>query len=109
MRTGLVLVAALLVGCGATPPAAAPPPPRLLYVAPAVDLAAGEEELSMEIIELMCRPCAAKIVSGSRALAGVTSVSMELPTRTLTVRFDTSVTDRAAVFAAVEQIVASIQ
>ena len=80
-----------------------------MQTVPATDLAAGQDEFSMEIIELMCRPCAAQIVSGSRALPGVTSVTMELPTKTLTLRFDTAITDRDAVFAAVEQIVASIQ
>ena len=63
----------------------------------------------MEIIELMCNPCAAQIVGQSRLLAGVTHVSMVLASKTMTVRFDTSLTRRDQVIASVEQIVASIQ
>lgn len=105
----LVLVAAVLVSCGSALPAAAPPPPRLVHAAPAGDLAAGQDEVSMEIIELMCRPCASQIVGDARLLPGVTSVHMELATKTLTLRFDTGITQRDRVIAAVEQIVAQIQ
>jgi len=63
----------------------------------------------MEIIELMCRPCASQIVGESRQLTGVTSVHMELATKTLTLRFDTSLTQKESVISSVEQIVASIQ
>jgi len=63
----------------------------------------------MEIIELMCRPCASQIVGNARLLPGVTSVYMELATKTLTLRFDTSLTQRDQVIASVEQIVAQIQ
>jgi len=110
MRVALVLLSALLFACGpAAAPAAAPPPPRLLQAAPSEDLGPGQSEVSMEIIELMCRPCAAQIVSGSRELPGVSSVTMELATKTLTLRFDTVLTDRDTVIASVEQIVANIQ
>ena len=109
MRPALVLLAALLVACSRALPAAAPPPPHLVQAAPSEDLAAGQDEVSMEIIELMCRPCAAQIVSGSRELPGVSSVTMELATKTLTLRFDTGLTDKDRVIAAVEQIVANIQ
>ena len=85
------------------------PAPHLVRGAPAADLTAGQEELNLEIVELMCRPCAAQIVSGSRALPGVTSVSMELATKTLTLRYDTSVTGKDKVITAVEEIVAHIQ
>ena len=63
----------------------------------------------MQIIELMCRPCAAQIVGHSKALPGVASVTMELSTKTRTVRFDTNLTERDRVIASVEQIVANIQ
>lgn len=103
----LVFLGALLVGC--TQPAAALPPPHLVVSVPAQELAAGQDEISMEVIELMCRPCAAQIVGHSRELPGVTSVTMELATKTLTLRFDTNLTDREQVIASVEQIVANIQ
>jgi copper chaperone CopZ len=109
VRPALVLFAALLAGCGGTLPAAAPPPPRLVQAAPAADLAAGQEEVSMEIIELMCRPCASQIVGDARLLPGMISVHMELATKTLTLRFDTGVTQRDRVIAAMEQIVSQIQ
>ncbi|HUQ42114.1 MAG TPA: hypothetical protein VM052_06415 [Candidatus Limnocylindrales bacterium] len=75
----------------------------------AADLPAGNQELSMEVIELMCSPCAAQIVSKSRQIAGVTHVSMVLATKTLTLQFDPSVAARESIVASVEQIVASIQ
>ena len=65
--------------------------------------------MTLEIVELMCRPCAAQIVSGSRALPGVTSVSMELATKTLTLRYDTAVIARERLVSSVERIVANIQ
>ena len=109
MRPALVLLASLLVGCSGALAAAAPPPPRLVQAAPSADLVAGQAEVSMEIIELMCRTCAEQIVGDAKLLPGVTSVRMELATKTLTLRFDTSVTQRDSVIASVEQIVAQIQ
>lgn len=72
-------------------------------------LAPSEDEVSLEIVELMCRPCAARIVGDSRQLPGVTGVHLELATKTLTVRFDTALTQRARIIASVEHIVAKIQ
>ncbi len=63
----------------------------------------------MEVIELMCRPCASQIVQDARQLPGVTSVQMELATKTLTLRFDTSITGRDSVVSEVEDIVARVQ
>ena len=102
-------MAAFLVSCARPVPAAAPPPPHLMQAAITDDLAAGQDEVSMEIIELMCRPCASQIVEQSEHLPGVTRVHMELATKTLTLRFDTTLTARDEVIASVEQIVASIQ
>jgi copper chaperone CopZ len=109
VRPALVLFAALLAGCGGALPAAAPPPPHLVQAAPTADLAVGQDEVSMEIIELMCRPCASQIVGDARSLPGMISVHMELATKTLTLRFDTGVTQRDRVIAAMEQIVSQIQ
>jgi copper chaperone CopZ len=107
VRPALVLCCALLVSCGAG--ATAAPPPHLVQGVAAADLAAGEDEVTMEIIELMCRPCASQIVADSRGLPGVTAVHMELATKTLTLRFDTHVTAKRSVIAAVEDIVSRIQ
>lgn len=63
----------------------------------------------MEIIELMCNPCAAQIVGRSRLVPGVTKVSMILATKTLVLQYDTRLTGRDSVISSVEQIVASIQ
>lgn len=63
----------------------------------------------MEVIELMCRPCASRIVASAKDLAGVTAVHMELASKTLTLRFDTRLTGRATVVAAIEDIVSRIQ
>jgi copper chaperone CopZ len=113
VRSALVLVTALFVACGA--PAAALPPadlpaPRVIDAATTSDeFAANQDEVSMEIIELMCNPCAAQIVGRSRLVPGVTHVSMVLASKTMTVRYDRTLIARDAVIASVEQIVASIQ
>jgi len=110
VRSALVLFAGLLIACGSPLPAAKLPAPQVIdTAATSVDLSANENEVSMEIVELMCNPCAAQIVSKSRLLPGVTKVSMVLATKTLTVRYDTELTGRDSVIASVEQIVASIQ
>jgi copper chaperone CopZ len=110
VRPALILVGAVLfVGCSAPLPAAAPPLPRLVQTDPAPDLAVGQQELSMEVIELMCSPCAAQIVGRSRQLPGVSQVSMVLATKTLTLRYDPKLVVREDLIASVEQIVATIQ
>jgi len=111
VRPALVLFVVLLTACGsATLPAARLPVPQVVDDAAAsTDLAVGEDEVSMEIIELMCNPCAAQIVSKSRLVPGVTKVSMVLATKTLVVRYDSGLIGRDSVIASVEQIVASIQ
>ena len=109
VRSALVLVAALLTGCSTALPAAAPPLPRIVQTEPASDLAMGQQELSMEVIELMCSPCAAQIVGRSRQIPGVSQVSMILATKTLTLRYDPQLVGREALIATVEQIVATIQ
>jgi copper chaperone CopZ len=110
VRLALVLFVALVTACsGSAVPAAAPPPPKMVQAALSADLAPGQDEVSMEIIELMCRPCASQIVGESKNLPGVTSVHMELATKTLTLRYDTALTAKERVIASVEQIVANIQ
>ena len=107
VRPALVLLAALLLACEA--PASALPAPRVLNSVPVADVATAQEDLSLEVIELMCNPCAAQIVGKSRLVPGVTRVSMVLASKTLTVRFDRALVARDAVISSVEQIVASIQ
>ena len=107
VRPALVLFAALLIACGSAGSSNLPPP-RVIAAAPA-DRASGQDEVSMEIIELMCSPCAAEIVSKSRQLPGVTNVSMVQASKTLTVRYDTARTSRESVISSVEEIVATIQ
>ena len=112
VRPALALFTALLIACGrpaAALPAADLPAPRALDANSSSELAVGEDELSMEIVELMCNPCAAQIVSKSRLVPGVTKVSMVLATKTLVVRYDSELVGRDDLISAVEQIVASIQ
>ncbi|HET7699353.1 MAG TPA: cation transporter [Candidatus Limnocylindria bacterium] len=109
MRPALILSTALLVACGQAAAPSAAPAPRVIPAAVAADLAANEAEVSMEILELMCSPCAAQIVREAKLLPGVTGVHLELTTKTLTLRYDTAATGRERVVAAVEQIVAAIQ
>ena len=105
MRLALVAFLALAIACGR----ATAPPPHLVPTVVRAELAPGEDEVSMEIIELMCRPCATRIVGDAKRLPGVTAVHMELATKTLTVVFDTSLTGRARIVASVEDIVGHIQ
>jgi len=113
VRPAFVLFTAFLVACAG--PAAALPPaylPAAHVIDPAAvsaDVAANEDEVSMEIIELMCNPCAAQIVGKSRLVPGVTHVSMVLASKTMTLRYDRTLIARDRVIASVEQIVASIQ
>ena len=117
VRPALVLFTGLLVACGGSSAAfshadlpANLPAPRVIDSATVSSLvAANEDEVAMEIIELMCSPCAAQIVGKSRLLPGVTHVSMVLASKTMTVRFDTGLSGRNQVIASVEQIVAGIQ
>ena len=113
VRPALVLFTALLAACGGSAamlPPADLPAPRVLDAAPvSADVTANEDEVSMEIIELMCNPCAAQIVGKSRLVPGVTHVSMVLASKTMTVRYDRTLIARDQVIASVEQIVASIQ
>ena len=113
VRPALVLFTALLIACGARAaalPAADLPAPHVIDAATvSADIAANEDEVSMEIIELMCNPCAAQIVGKSRLVPGVTHVSMVLASKTMTVRYDRTLIARDQVIASVEQIVASIQ
>ena len=78
-------------------------------MAASAELSTTEDEVSMEIIELMCNPCAAQIVGKSRLVPGVTRVSMVLASKTLTVRFDRALVARDKVIASVEQIVARLK
>lgn len=107
VRPALVLFMAMLAACGSATGNLPPPVVKNVPVSP--DLESGQSELSMEIIELMCSPCAAQIVSHSRLLPGVTKVSMVLATKTLIVRYDSGLTSRDAIVASVEEIVANIQ
>jgi copper chaperone CopZ len=113
VRPALVLFTAFLLACGAPAaalPAADLPAPRVIdSAAVSADVAGNEDEVSMEIIELMCNPCAAQIVGKSRLVPGVTHVSMVLASKTMTVRYDRSLIARDQLIASVEQIVASIQ
>jgi copper chaperone CopZ len=109
VRPALVLFTALLIACGNVGSTNLPPPRVVAAAEVSADLAAGQDEVSMEIVELMCSPCAAEIVSKSRQLPGVTKVSMVQASKTLTVRYDTAKTDRDSVISSVEEIVATIQ
>ena len=48
-------------------------------------------------------------MTGCKQIAGVTAVKVSLNDKTVTLRFDSRVTDRARVLAAVENVVANIR
>lgn len=109
VRPALVLFMAFLLACGSAGSSNLPPPRVVADADVPADLTAGQDEVSMEIVELICSPCAAQIVSKSKQLPGVTKVSMVLASKTLTVRYETAVTNRERVISSVEEIVARIQ
>ena len=112
MRPGFfacLLAAAVVAACGA---AAAPgagtagandADPGAVIVA-----SASDSDVTVEITELMCLTCRTEIAAGCRKIPGVTEVSVDLGARTMTLRFDKTVTTRERVVAAVETVVGSI-
>jgi copper chaperone CopZ len=106
VRPGLCtfLAGALLIGaCGA---------PVSKTVArdlpPVVLVASANDEVTVNVLELICQSCAEHILAGCRRIEGVASVEADRRERLITLHFDPSLTTRARVLAAVDDVVASI-
>jgi len=101
----LFLAGALfLAACGA--------PPVSKTVArelpPVTLVASANDEVTVNVLELICQSCAEHILAGCRQIEGVASVEADRRERLITLHFDSSVTTRARILAAVDDVVATI-
>jgi copper chaperone CopZ len=75
---------------------------------PVTLIASANDEVTVDVLELICQSCAEHILAGCRQIEGVASVQADRRERLITLRFDPSVTTRARILAAVDDVVASI-
>ena len=102
LRLSIVL-ALFLSGCGASASTTVGRdlPPLTL-------VASANDEVTVNVLELICRSCYEHIVAGCRDIDGVASVQVDRRERLITIHFDSTLTTRARVLAAVEDLVATI-
>ena len=106
MRPGLCLLAvvALFVADGGSTISAT----AARGLPPVVVVASASDQVTMNVLELVCRSCAQHVLSGCREIPGVASVEMDLRTKQLTLHFDAALTTRERVIAAVDAVVSTI-
>jgi copper chaperone CopZ len=106
VRPGLCLFLACALFLGAC---GAPESKTAARGLPPVTVAASaNEEMTLDVLELICQSCAEHIIAGCRQIEGVASVEVDRRARLITLRFDSSLTTRARILAAVDDVVASI-
>ena len=106
MRPGLRLLVALAIFLSACGGSASRTVPRDL---PAVSVvASANDQVTVDVLELICQSCAEHILAGCRQIEGVASVAVDRRERLITLYFDSSLTSRERVVAAVDDVVATI-
>jgi copper chaperone CopZ len=75
---------------------------------PVTLVASANDEVTVNVLELICQTCYEHIISGCRHIDGVVSVEADRSEKLLTLHFDSTVTTRARVLAAVDEVVATI-
>jgi len=75
---------------------------------PVTVVASSSDEVTVNVLELVCRSCAEHVIAGCRQIAGVASVAVDRQERLITLYFDSAVTTRERVLAAVDDVVATI-
>jgi copper chaperone CopZ len=107
VRSGLTLLLALsLMGSGRD---AAPALTTAARGIPSpVLVSAGDDQVTVDILELFCRKCAEEIIANCKDIVGVTAVDVDRKDKTLTLHFASGVTSRDRVLADVDAAVASI-
>jgi copper chaperone CopZ len=75
---------------------------------PVTIVASANDEVTVNVLELICQSCAEHIIAGCRQIEGVASVEADRRERLITLHFDSSLTSRARILAAVDDVVASI-
>ena len=71
-------------------------------------VASANDEITVDVLELICQSCAEHIIAGCKQIEGVASVDADRRERRLTLHFDSSLTNRERILAAVDDVVASI-
>ena len=71
-------------------------------------VASANDEVTVDVLELICQSCAEHILAGCRRIEGVKAVAVDRRERLITLYFDSSLTSRDRVLAAVDDVVASI-
>jgi copper chaperone CopZ len=96
-------MALLVSGCGA-------PASKTVVrdLPPVTVVASANDEVTVNVLELMCRSCYEHIITGCRNIEGVASVEVERAEKLITLHFDSSLTSRDRVLAAVDDVVATI-
>ena len=105
VRPGLCLLIASALFLGACAPAAKAPARDL---PPVTAVASANDEVTVNVLELICQSCAEHILAGCRKIEGVASIEVDRKERLMTLRFDSSLTTRDRILAAVDDVVASI-
>lgn len=75
---------------------------------PVTLVASADGEVTVNVLELVCKSCYEHIVYGCREIDGVASVDVDLKEKLITLHFDSSLTTPARVLAAVDEVVATI-
>ena len=75
---------------------------------PVTVVASANDEVTVDVLELICQSCAEQIIAGCRQIEGVASVQVDRRAKLITLRFDSSLTTRTRILAAVDDVVASI-
>ena len=75
---------------------------------PVTLVASANDQVTVNVLELMCHSCYEHIVSGCKNIEGVASVEVDRAEKLITLHFDSSLTSRARVLAAVDDLVATI-
>ena len=75
---------------------------------PVILVASADDEVTVNVLELICQTCYEHIISGCREIEGVVLVEADRSEKLLTLHFNSSVTTRERVLAAVDEVVATI-
>jgi copper chaperone CopZ len=104
VRPGLRFFVALVFALTACGPATAP----TRDLPPVTLVASANDEITVNVLELVCQSCAQHIIAGCRDIPGVASVDVDRKARLITLHFDTSLTTRDRILAAVDDVVSTI-
>jgi copper chaperone CopZ len=75
---------------------------------PVAVVATADDQVTVGVLQLMCQSCAEHILAGCRHIEGVAAVAVDRREKLITLYFDSSLTTRERVAAAVDDVVATI-